>query len=161
MLTLLPPVSPFRGFRGIDAFGAGGFAAPRDGGSRPHAGVDLVAVSGDLIVAPCALRISHIGIAYPDADLASLHLDGIADASGFFLKLLYAKPGIDTIVGSEFSAGDSLGFAQSVAGYWMAQRPARGTMVNHVHLELREQLDGVAELHLLDPTPYLATPKAA
>jgi hypothetical protein len=156
-LTLIPPTSPWRGFRTIDGWGAGGFGAPR--GPRTHAGVDLVAVSGDDVVAPCACTVTLIGLAYPEADLASIHLRGTgADARDYDIKLLYARPMLDTIVGREFDAGEPIAIAQSVAGYWMAQHPERGTMTNHVHVELRiHEADGV---RLLDPTPYFALPEA-
>lgn len=152
-LALLPPISPFRGLRSIDAFGGGGWGAPRDGGIRRHVGLDFVAAPGDPAVAPCSCTVTHVGIAYPNADLGSLHLAGTGDFVGWALRLLYVRPEIDTIVGSEFGTGGLLGTAQAVAAYWQAQHPERGRMTGHVHVELR--IDG----RVVDPTPHFAYPE--
>jgi len=154
MLTLLPPVSPFRGFRTIDGWGAGGWQAPR--GGRTHSGVDLVAAVGDSIVAPLPSIVTHIGLAYEEADLASIHLRGTGVAADYEVKLLYARPLVDTIVGRALDAGTPLGIAQSVAGYWMAQHPERGVMVNHCHVELR--IHEPTGIRLIDPTAYFLLP---
>lgn len=154
--SLLPPVSPYRGLRMIDSFGAGGYGAPR--GGHQHQGLDFVSLAGDPIIAPCTGVISHVGVAYPNADLGSVHLD----APGLRLKLLYLRPGADCIVGAAISAGGILGSAQSVAGYWMAQRPGQGMMINHCHLELRLGDPGLADPgQIVDPTPYILFPTEA
>lgn len=150
---LLPPARPFRGLRSIDGFGGGGYDAPRDGGSRRHLGLDFVAAPGDAVVAPCPCTVTHVGVAYPNADLGSLHLAGTGPFAGHALKLLYVRPDIDTIVGSQFGVGGLLGTAQAVAAYWQAQHPERGEMTGHIHLELR--VDGA----IVDPTPHFAFPE--
>lgn len=141
------PVSPYRGLRTIDAFGAGGYQAPR--GDHRHQGLDFRAEVGDAVVAPCPCIVNHIGVAYPGADLGSIHLDGMGDFTPIRLKLLYAMPRVDTIVGATFNAGDPIGTAQSVAGYWQSRHPERGEMQNHIHLEV--EIDG----RKVDPASYI------
>lgn len=149
-LHLLPPVSPWRGLRTTDAFGAGGYQASR--GDHVHMGLDFRADAGDLVIAPCPCSVAHVGVAYAGIDLGSIHLDGIGEFGDFRLKLLYVRPATDTIIGAVFGAGDAVGIAQSVAGYWQAQHPERGLMQNHVHEEVR--INGL----LVDPTFYTAFP---
>ncbi len=153
--SLIPPVRPYRGLRGLDAWGGGGFSAPRDGGTRRHAGLDFAAAVGDAIVAPCAGTISHIGLAYPNTDLASIHLEG----GNFAIKLLYVHPSIDTIVGLIVAQGAPIGIAQAVASYWQAVHPERGRMTNHVHEEVRLREDG--HVRLVDPAAYTTFPEIA
>jgi hypothetical protein len=156
---LLPPAQPYRGLRGLDAFGGGGYGAPRSAaeGAYPHRGLDFASAVGDSCVAPCPCTLVAVGVAYLHTDLASIHLHGIGDYADYEIKLLYAKPTVDAIVGSAWAQGAVIGTTQSVAGYWQAQHPERGHMVNHLHTELRlHQPDG--SWRLVDPTPYFAYP---
>lgn len=151
---LTQPIRPFRGYRTIDAWGGGGFSAPRvkDGVNYAHKGLDFKAEAGDTVVAPIGGTITHIGIAYPNADLASIHLT----SSAARVKILYAKPELDIIVGTVVEAGQFIAVAQSVAGYWQAQEPHKGPMTNHVHVEL-EVLEGETWV-LVNPADYLDSP---
>lgn len=161
------PVVPCRGFRGVDDFGAGGYGAPRRkscpncGGKRcdvceqrgfvryPHAGLDLRTQPLDRIVAPHAGRIVHVGIAYPNADLGSLHLHG----ESFRSRLLYVRIASNLSRGMEVEQGGLFGSAQDVASFHEARSSGK-RMVNHVHLDLwiRKEEAWVR----VDPAAYLA-----
>lgn len=130
--TIIPPVTPYRGTRGVDAYGGGGYNAPRDGGSRPHLGLDFVARPDDKVVAPVGGVISHIGIAYEGSTLGSVHLT--CNDGQHCIKLLYVASGRK--VGDVVRRGDLVGSAQNVAAYWELKSPRGGSMQNHVHLEL-------------------------
>lgn len=154
MRLLLPPVLPYRGTRGLDAFGAGGFGAPRRkaGKAYQHKGLDFIAEPGDTIIAPFGAIVEPPGLAYADSNLGSVHLIGLGDWDGWLLKLLYVaqREGLKHV-----APGDPIGLAQAVAAYHEAKTPNVGHMTNHVHLELRGL--GV----LTDPTPYIKVPEAS
>jgi peptidoglycan LD-endopeptidase LytH len=147
---IIPPVRPFRGTRGVDSWGSGVFGASRDGGGRQHLGLDFTSVTGDVVVAPFPGVITRVGIAYPNATLGSIHLQGDGDFSGWRAKLLYVRPE-DGLMGRAVLAGDVIGSAQDVATYWHLQEPSRvGMMVNHCHLEI-----AVTEARNVDPAHFL------
>lgn len=134
MLTIVPPVSPWRGTRGTDSWGSGVFGASR--GGRQHAGLDFVAVVGDDVVAPFTGSVVHVGIAYPGSTLGSVHIQGDAEFNGWRAKLLYVRTDAG-LLGRRVLAGDRIGDAQDVAAYWAEKEPGHvGTMVNHIHLEI-------------------------
>lgn len=147
--TITPLVRPWRGFRGSDPWGTGNFGASRDGGGRTHDGIDCLALIGDVIVAPFPGIVTHLGTAYPLSTLGSIHLKGLAEFTGWEAKILYVEPD-PGLGGRVVAAGDRLGVAQNVAGYWRTQQPDHvGDMKNHVHLEIR-----VTETRLVDPVFY-------
>lgn len=127
---MVAPVRPERGTRGVDAYGAGGFGAPR--GGRKHHGLDFVSVPGDHVVAPCGGVITHIGRAYADSTLGSVHIK--ANDGQHYIKLLYVACGRK--IGDVVGQGDPIGSAEDVAGYWELKAPRGGKMTNHVHCEL-------------------------
>jgi hypothetical protein len=144
------PINPFRGTRGVDSWGSGNFGASRDGGARQHAGLDFVAVPGDPVYSPIDGVVSHIGIAYQDSDMRSIHVSGVGQHHGMQVKLLYVQPD-PGIGGRAVISGDRLGDAQDVAAYWAARKPDHaGEMRNHVHVEIA--LDGPTKV---DPAHYL------
>jgi len=157
MALILPPVQPHRGFRSIDAWGGGGFGAPRikDGKNYPHKGLDCISVPGDTIIFPITARVwpPH-GQAYTDGscDLRSIHLRGEHQHDGLRINLLYVKPSV--LSDSHGKVGDPLGAAQDVAAYHQSHDPKRGPMTNHTHMELYILKDGVWQL--VDPGPYMA-----
>lgn len=153
---IVPPVVPYRGTRGIDAYGAGGFNASRihGGVAAAHMGLDFVAQPGDKVVAPCEARLMHIGRAYTDSTLGSLHL--LTLDGQHWLKLLYAMTGLK--VGTILAQGDLLGAAEDVAAFWGLKLPKSGPMTNHVHLELSSGgLIGHGGMPL-DPALHLEVP---
>lgn len=141
MKLLTPPVRPYRGTRGTDAYGSGTFLASRDGGSRSHIGRDYVAQPGDEAVFPIDGVVERIGLAYPDdSALRSIHIRGTGEHSGVLVKLLYAN--CDHAVGTKGAAGDRLGTAQDVATRYPG-------ITGHLHLEVYVALD---------PDPLMAKP---
>jgi peptidoglycan LD-endopeptidase LytH len=114
--------------RGHDAFGDGFFHARRDGGSRPHEGVDYDARPGQPVAAPISGYVSHIGYAYPgdarykyvEIENPALHLEA---------RVFYVDPQVE--VGDSVALGRPIGAAHSL------QARYRG-ITDHVHLELTE-----------------------
>lgn len=153
------PVEPNRGARGVDAWGAGGFGAPRD--DQAHDGLDCVTKPGDWIVCPFTGKLAHVGFAYKDqaaldagdADkLGTLHITGMGHWAGFRAEILYCRVLHPVSVGEMIPRGMRLAEAQDVAGYHATKAIhagiSRGRMTNHVHFRLK-----VAG-KVVDPTPY-------
>lgn len=134
-MKLISPVRPYRGTRGVDAYGSGTFGASRDAGARAHVGRDYIALPGDGVVSPIDGIVKRHAKAYPDADLAGLEIEGARAR----VKLLYVLPCVEP--GEKVKAGQVIGTAQDVAGYWHAKAPRPGSMQNHVHLEVLVWID--------------------
>ena len=154
---MVPPVRPYRGTRSVDAWGAGGFGAPRRDGDRmyKHDGLDIKAEPGDESVAPIGGYIVHEGQAYQGSNLRSIHIrgrDGTPD-EGLKVVLLYVQRLGHLTVGTEVEEGEVIGVVQDVAGYHAAKNPQKvGKMTNHVHLKVFK--GGV----LIDPNHVLNLP---
>jgi hypothetical protein len=135
------PIRPWRGLRSVDSYGAGGFGAPRDAGSRPHLGTDFIALPGDMLypIFPC--HVSYGALAYPHdpalPDLHSLHLDGLDDYNGWKIKVLYVVPDL-SLIGSDVRDGDvPLATAEDVRAYYRLKHPDhQGDITPHVHIEV-------------------------
>jgi len=153
---VLPPVSPYRGLRSVDAYGSGGYGAPRlrDGERYGHKGQDFLGKPGDIAIAPITGYIVHLGLAYPDSDLGSIHIVGEkgSEFEALKVKLLYiARWQVAT--DNAVHAGETIGYVQDVAGYHAKHNPAKSArMQNHVHLELYFHNE------LVDPGRWLALP---
>lgn len=116
--------------RTFDAYGSGAFGASRDGGSRPHEGVDYAAVAGQSVVAPMSGFVTKIGYAYGDApDLRYVEITN--PALGYTTRVFYLKPNVE--VGQAVGLGKVIGQAESL----QARYP--GGMTDHVHLEIADQ----------------------
>ena len=136
------PVVPWRGFRGVDPWGAGGFRAPRDGGQRLHMGCDILTLPGDSILAPIEGIISRVGLAKAGTELGSIHITGTGDYAGWHVKMFYVLHGQSVHAGDSVKKGTILGIAQDVAGFYHTAFPQRPkTMRNHIHIELRMNVD--------------------
>ncbi len=165
-MRILPPSSPYRGTRGIDAYGGGGFGAPRRkrcSRKTPtcpackgtgwihytHKGLDFVADPGaDAInIFPDGGRFVRAGWAYvPDRGPRNVRIEGLGSAAGYLAKYNYVTPLEGVEPGQEFAPGEIIGTVDNVA-LW---HDAVGKMINHLHLELFK--DGV----LIDSTPFVA-----
>lgn len=111
-----------------DAYGHGAFGASRDGGSRPHEGVDWIAAAGQDVVAPISGYVTKIGQAYAgDGDLKFVEITN--PALGYVARVFYVNPAVE--VGQALRLGQSLGRAHSL----QAKYP--GGMTDHVHMELQ------------------------
>lgn len=143
MNRIVPPVWPYRGIRGSDAWGTGNFGARRDGGSRVHLGLDFISVPGDAGAAVFSGHVSAAGLAYPHQDgfpdLHSLWLDGSGEWKHWRAQYLYVAPGAgynsSTIIGRRFDQGEPFAIAEDVAAYYRLKDPTR-PMTNHIHLML-------------------------
>lgn len=138
MSILLPPLS--RGIRGTDKFGGGHFGAPRDGGTRKHRGVDLIAEVGDPVLMPCDGVVVMHGVAYADDPrFRTIRLQS-KDEPGLEIRLLYVSP--EAPIASSHQRGERIAAAQDIS----LKYPG---ITNHCHMEIRR--DGLP----IDPTPML------
>jgi hypothetical protein len=135
MISIGPPVLPYRGTRDTDAYGSGTFLASRDGGIRSHRGRDYITVVDDPILSPIDGVVTRIPRAYADANLTGIEIE----SDRIRVKLLYVTPIV--AIGAKVRRGQMIGEAQDVAGYWMAKQPRPTPMVNHVHLEVSVWMD--------------------
>ena len=114
--------------RGHDAFGDGFFHARRDGGSRPHEGVDYDARPGQPVDAPISGYVSHIGFAYPgDARFKYVEIEN--PALRLHARVFYVDPQV--AVGDSVALGHPIGTAHSLQARYHG-------ITDHVHLELAE-----------------------
>lgn len=122
-LVLGPASLPWRGLRGTDSYGSGVFGAARDNGSRPHCGRDYIAIPGDAAVSPIDGKVTHIGLAYADADYGSVRIAG----RGAEVRLLYVKP--DIAEGQAVKLGQRIGTVQDIGTRYPG-------ITSHVHVEV-------------------------
>ncbi len=135
-----PPVFPWRGLRGVDVEGAGGFGAPR-AGDRIHTGLDVLALPGDTGITMHRGRVVYLGYVYGrGTPMRSIHIQGLDEWEHIYTKTYYVDPRIR--VGDELPQGATIGIVQNIAGYHNAE----GKMRNHVHIVVRT---------FVDPGPYL------
>jgi murein DD-endopeptidase MepM/ murein hydrolase activator NlpD len=111
-----------------DGFGDGFFHAARDGGRRPHEGVDYDATPGQTVVAPIAGYVTRIGFAYPgDPHLRYVEIEN--PVLRLTARALYVDPSV--------REGDSVRLGEPIGAAVSLQRRYPG-ITNHVHLEIAE-----------------------
>ena len=112
--------------RGHDGYGDGFFHARRDGGSRPHEGVDYDSRAGQDVAAPISGYVAKIGYAYPgDERFKYVEIDN--PALKLQARVFYVDP--DVAVGDSVEIGRPIGRAHSL------QRRYPG-ITDHIHLEV-------------------------
>jgi murein DD-endopeptidase MepM/ murein hydrolase activator NlpD len=112
--------------RGHDAFGDGFFHARRDGGSRPHEGVDYDSRAGQDVVAPVSGYVAKIGYAYPgDERFRYVEIDN--PALHVTARVFYVDPGV--AVGDSVELGQPIGRAHSLQARYAG-------ITDHIHLEI-------------------------
>jgi len=166
-MRIMPWVIPYRGTRGLDAFGFGGYGSPRahKGQNVTHKGTDMIALPGDQVVAPATGLYSHSGPVYSHTPhLLSVHIRGTGEFYPYTFVLFYVQPRPGLMLDMTVKQGEVIGTAQNVAQYWYdrvrtideewARRIVRndGRMTNHVHGEVRMP-DGMPQ----NPGAYLMT----
>ncbi|MBW8814152.1 MAG: M23 family metallopeptidase [Caulobacterales bacterium] len=110
-----------------DVYGEGAFGASRDGGARPHEGVDFRAHAGQTVEAPISGYVTKIGYAYPgDESLKFVEITN--PALHYEARVFYVNPQVE--VGEAVAVGHPIGTAHTL------QRRYPGGMTDHVHLEL-------------------------
>lgn len=123
--------------RGNDPTGHGYYGARR--GTRKHKGLDLVSVPNELVTSLIDGVITKIGYPY-NGNLTFRYVDVTNDI--YRVRIMYIFPsGIS--VGDRIFAGQEIGKAQDIAGYWNPR------MLNHIHVEVYK--NGL----LTDPEPLL------
>lgn len=123
--------------RGDDPTGHGYYGAKR--GTRKHKGLDLVSVPNELVTSLIDGVVTKIGYPY-SGNLIFRYVDITNDI--YRVRIMYIFPsGIS--VGDRVFAGQEIGKAQDIAGYWNPR------MLNHVHVEVYK--NGL----LTDPEPLI------
>lgn len=141
-VKLLSPTGSLE-VRGTDSYGNGAYLAARSTGNvqRQHLGVDLLCKPGQLIVAPCAGKITRIGYAYPgDLRYESIHLQP-DEWPAVDIKMLYVAP-VNIIEGDFVTCGEVLGRSQDLGEKYPG-------ITQHCHVEI------IIEGYHQDPMSYL------
>lgn len=116
-----------QGQRTSDAYGYGVFGAPRDGGTRPHLGVDFKATAGQPVKAPISGFVTKIGFAYSgDATLKFVEVTN--PALRYQARVFYVDPTVE--VGEAVHLGQPVGTSHTLRDKYP------GGMTDHVHLEI-------------------------
>jgi murein DD-endopeptidase MepM/ murein hydrolase activator NlpD len=128
-----------------DGFGSGAFGASRDGGIRPHQGVDLVADPGTEVTSPVTGTVIGTFDPYRRSPNPAKHdqVQGISIRAddGSIVNMMYV--GTDLQPGAKVVAGETkIGTTQSLQGLYPG-------IQDHVHFEIKRK--GVA----VDPTPLV------
>lgn len=113
--------------RTSDAYGYGVFGAPRDGGSRPHLGVDFKATAGQPVKAPISGYVTKIGFAYA-GDMNLKFVEVTNPALHYKARVFYVNPTVEV--------GDAVHLGQTVGTSHTLQDKYPGGMTDHVHLEI-------------------------
>lgn len=115
--------------RTSDAYGYGVFGAPRDGGSRPHLGVDFKATAGQAVKAPISGYVTKIGFAYAgDSNLKFVEISN--PALHYKARVFYVNPTVEV--------GDVVHLGQAIATAHTLQDKYPNGMTDHVHLEITD-----------------------
>jgi hypothetical protein len=114
--------------RGHDAFGDGRFHARRDGGARPHEGVDYDSRAGQDVVAPISGYVTRVGYAYP-GDERFRYVEIVNPALRLTARVFYVNPRV--AVGDSVELGRPIGAAHSLQARYAG-------ITDHVHLEIEQ-----------------------
>lgn len=123
--------------READPGGGGWYGAKR--GERKHKGLDIITEPGEEIFSPITGEFVRYGKPYSRTDKFDLI---VLKNDIYQVKIMYVK-GYSFAKGEKISAGDKIGQAQDIAGYW------QNGMANHIHLEIEKH--GL----ITDPEPLL------
>ncbi len=142
--------------RGQDAAGAGHFGARRNGGSRPHEGVDIVAPPGTPIVAPVSGTVVKTNVEpYTDKQHAGRYTGiDIKTDDGHIVRIFYVAP-VDGLNGKRVEKGETqIGQAQDL------HQSHDKSMTNHIHMELHRPSTTSRDRdkpsrNRIDPAPHI------
>jgi len=110
-----------------DAWGRGLFREQRDGGTRRHNGLDVVANVGDKIYAPFEGDIVREAVPYRnDPSYRGVVLKGVGAWEGYEAKIFY----VEGQLSGRVSKGQTIGTAQNLT----IKYP---NITNHVHIEVK------------------------
>lgn len=109
-----------------DSWGSGQFSAQRDGGTRKHSGLDVVAQPGENIYAPFDGQIVREAVAYNnDKSYRGVVLRGTGSWALHEIKILY----VEGIISGGVTKGQLIGTAQNLTTKYPG-------ITNHVHVEV-------------------------
>ncbi len=123
--------------RDCDPKGCGYFGASRTG--HIHHGVDVIAYAGQSIFAPIMGQVRRLYVYEGSTKMKGIEISNAT----YSVKLFYLQTDLKT--GDFVTAGDLVGVAQNIAGYYNAEN----VMTNHVHVEVRKHGK------LIDPTALI------
>ncbi len=111
-----------------DARGLGHYGAPRDGGTRKHAGLDIRCYENQPVLAPFAGKVTRTFSVYP-LNTTWTGVELIGDDGITKLKVLYCRV-VSGLVGGRVVSGQQIGVAQAISQKWGRD------MLDHLHVEL-------------------------
>jgi murein DD-endopeptidase MepM/ murein hydrolase activator NlpD len=129
----------------VDSSGNGNYLASRDGGTRNHAGIDILVTKGQTIYAPFDGKLTRIYNVYV-GDSKYKGLEIVSNANGFKIKIMYCIAYSDKI-GFQVRSGEPIAYAQAIVEKY------GGSMQNHLHVELYQNETRI------DPTLHLQVVK--
>jgi hypothetical protein len=110
-----------------DAYGSGQHNASRDGGSRKHAGIDIVVSSGESVFSPISGRVVRQAFPYRnDPNYVGVVIEGTDEWQGYEVKLFY----VEGLFSGPVKQGDVVGLAQDLTTKYPG-------ITNHIHVEVR------------------------
>lgn len=129
----------------------GRYGAARSG-DRSHAGIDLWAPPGTLVIAPWDCAFPRMGFAYRDNPNFRLIVLEPVRYDGEYFKLLYISP-VAALVGTTVAMGTVVGRVEDLSRRYPVDRDHPSGMVNHIHVERWKYDSGRWER--IDPTESL------
>jgi murein DD-endopeptidase MepM/ murein hydrolase activator NlpD len=147
---------PDPAIRGVDTpndkFGGGGFGVSRDGGSRAHGGVDLLADPGDTVTSPVTGTVVATFDPYGKipAKRGNYRSVSILTDDGYVVRVMYVKTTLehdDRVIAGQTKIGTVQNLGTTYKG-----------IQNHIHLDIKKANSngkGSAVGEHLDPTPLV------
>jgi len=126
--------------RGTDKFGCGAFGAPRDGGTRKHAGVDIVTVDGEPFLSLNEGTVNKLGYVYK-GNFTFRYVE-VRSANGELWRYFYVKPSVE--LGIKIHIGSKLGETQSLKFKYPGITP-------HVHFEIIKDGQHIDPTAIVEP----------
>lgn len=141
--------------RETDAKGSGEFGASRDGGTRKHAGLDIVIEPHKPVLCPTVLEFKRNGLAYETgiggANSAEPYRLIVLENDFVEVKILYVYP-YSFIKGEVVVAGEPIGVSQDLSRRYPG-------ITNHIHIEVWPKdtllIDGRLNPHIFLPYMFL------
>ena len=128
-MNFKPLVEPTMKSRGSDAYGSGQHGARRDGGTRAHAGLDVIATANQEIFSPMDGTVIREAFPYKDDPrYRGILVRGTGAFAGYEMKLFY----VNGLFSGEAKAGQLIGHAADL-------RIKYPGITNHIHLEMTRQ----------------------
>lgn len=112
-----------------DKYGAGQYGASRDGGTRKHKGLDIIASVNEKVYAPFNGVITREVVPYAnDSSYKGIVIKGKGDWDGYEIKIFY----VEGLLSGNVQVGQEIGFVQNLT----LKYPS---ITNHIHIEVKKQ----------------------